>query len=164
MLKKFITLSFLALLLASLISPTPAPVMASVQSALAAGDLTLVGQAGGVTTAVVYSGGKLFFNVGPRVAMMDASTLSAPVKPETYGAILPGIPEDIKAANGYLYVAMGYDGVAILSTSTLQIVAAQALPDNAYAYALAVGGHRLYIAAGDLGIVSYDLGLAKNTL
>ena len=61
---KLFTLSLLVLLLASLVAPalvqaTPTAVLTS---------LTEVGQAGGVTNAVVLSGGQLYFNVGPRIA------------------------------------------------------------------------------------------------
>jgi hypothetical protein len=155
---KLFVLPLLVALLTSLI----APVM--VQGAVA--DQTVVGQIGGVTNAVVLSGGQLYFNVGPRIVRMAVpnGTPLAPTLPGTYGGILPGIPVDMKVANGFVYVAMGKAGVAVVDGTTLQMLGVQVLPSTAFASAVAVGPQRLYVAAGNTGIVSYNLGSDKKTL
>jgi hypothetical protein len=158
-------LVFLVILMVSLLSATAVPTAAAVWAPQApATGPTLAGQAGGVTTTVGFSEGQLYFNVGPRIARMAASKLHAPALPAAYSEILPGIPEDIKVANGYVYVALGSDGVAIVSATTLKLASIQELPGDDFAYAVAVGSQRLYVAAGSAGIVAYDLGPGKNTL
>jgi len=134
---------------------------------------TVVGQVGGVTNAVAYYDNYIYFNVGPRLASMAISSAQPgqPVKPQRYGAILPGVPQDIKVANGYLYLALGSAGVAVVNPGTLGIVAYAALPEDAQGSGadavmsvsnIAVASRYLYGAAGISGIVAYDLGPTKN--
>ena len=132
---------------------------------------TVVGQVGGVTNAVAYYDNYIYFNVGPRLASMAISSAQPgqPFKPERYGAILPGIPQDIKVGNGYLYLALGNAGVAVVSPSTLGLVAYAALPEAAQGNGdalmsvsnIAVASRYLYGAVGSSGIVAYDLGPSK---
>lgn len=134
---------------------------------------TVVGQIGGVTNAVAYYDNYLYFNVGSRLASMAVSSAQPgqPFKPERYGPILPGVPQDIKVANGYLYLALGNAGVAVVSPATLGIVGYAALPEDAQGSGadavmsvsnIAVASRYLYGAAGVSGIVAYDLGPSKN--
>jgi hypothetical protein len=155
---KFFVLPLLVALLTSLIAPV------LVRGAVAS--QTVVGQIGGVTNAVVLSGGQLYFNVGPRIVRMTVPDGSpwAPSLPGTYGGILPGIPVDIKVANGFVYVAMGRAGVAVVDGASLQPLGVLILPSTAYAAAVAVGPERLYVAAATAGIVSYNLGSDNKTL
>jgi hypothetical protein len=118
----------------------------------------------------VYSNGQLYFSVGPRIARMavSAATPGTPTLPPVYSSILPGIPVDLKVANGAVYVAIGTAGVAVVDATTLAITSNLVLPSTsfgpAYANAVAVGSQRLYVAAGDAGIVAYDLGVDLKTL
>ncbi len=130
------------------------------------GDPIPIGQIGGTTSTVAFNGGNLYFNVGPRLARMaiSDSTPLTPTLPPTYGGILAGIPEDIKVANGYLYVALGQSGVAVVDPVTLQALSVQQLPGAAFANAVAVSSQRLYVAGGADGIFAYDLGVDKKTL
>jgi hypothetical protein len=134
---------------------------------------TVVGQIGGVTNAVAYYDNYVFFNVGPRLASMAIASAQPgqPVKPERYGPILPGVPLDIKVANGYLYLALGNAGVAVVNPGTLAIVGYADLPEIAQGNGvdasmsisnIAVASRYLYGAAGISGIVAYDLGPSKN--
>ena len=134
---------------------------------------TVVGQVGGVTNAVAYHDSYLFFNVGPRLASMAVTSAQPgqPFKPERYSAILPGVPQDIKVANGYLYLALGSAGVAVIDPGTLAIVGYADLPEDAQGNGvdalmsvsnIAVTSRYLYGAAGISGIVAYDLGASKN--
>jgi hypothetical protein len=127
---------------------------------------SLVGQVGGVTNVTAYDNGQLYFNVGPRIARMavSAETPAAPTKPETYGGILPGIPQDIKIANGYLYLALGYGGVAVVDEITLQPLSVQSVPSTTFVSHVAVGASMLYAAAGYNGILQYNLGGDNKTL
>ena len=142
-------------------------VQAQGQAALsAATDPVPSGQIGGVTTAIAYSGGQLYFNVGPRLARLTVSAAAplTPTLPGVYGGLLPGVPEDIKVANGFAYVALGEAGVAVVDIATLSTLTVQTLPLTGTATALAVGPQRLYVAAGLDGIIAYDLGADKKTL
>jgi hypothetical protein len=134
---------------------------------------TVVGQVGGVTNAVAYYDSYIYFNVGPRLASMAISSAQPgqPFKPQRYGAVLPGVPQDIKVANGYLYLALGSAGVAVVNPGTLGIVGYAALPEDAQGSGadavmsvsnIAVASRYLYGAAGISGIVAYDLGPSKN--
>ena len=160
---RFSALLLIVFLLTSFISPA-LPVKAF--SALTAADPVQVGQIGGVTNVVFLDGNHLFFNVGPRMVRMDVSPASpgAPIAPGAYGGILPGVPVDIKVSNGFIYLAMGRAGVAIVNATSLLVIASQTLPGNNYANAIAVGRNYLYAAAGSSGIVSYNLGTGKNQL
>lgn len=137
----------------------------------------VIGQIGGVTKVVAYDedNGYLFFNVGPRLARMTltAADPAHPVQPAIYSAVLPGIPEDIELSNGYLYVALGEAGIAIVDPLTLQLASVEELPEDMlginftfelFASDLAIGARYLYVAVGRAGILAYDLGLNKNTL
>ena len=160
---KLFTLSLLLMLLTTLVAPIPT----RAGPGIAAGpSLSLVGQIGGVTNAVVFSGGQLFTNIGPRIARMAISQADpeAPALPPTLGGILPGVPEDLKLANGYLYLALGEAGVAVVDLTTLNAVSVQALPFQGFASAVAVGSQRLYAAVGTAGILAYDLGSDRKTL
>jgi uncharacterized repeat protein (TIGR01451 family) len=123
-----------------------------------------VGQIGGVTNAVVLDGTNLFFHVGPRIARsaISASTPLSPTQP-ALGDILPGVPVDLKVANGYLYVAMGSAGVAVVDATTLNPLSMQKLPAGS-AVAVAVGPQHLFVAAETAGIVVYDIGGDNKTL
>ena len=158
---KLFIVPLLVLLLTAGFAPTPGLALPATGS-----DPTQIGQLGGVTTAVAYSGGQLYFNVGPRIARMavSASAPDKPLKPGAYGGMLPGIPGDIKVANGNVYVAMGAAGVAVVDADTLQVVSAQELPNADLALEVAAGSQYLYVAAGNTGIVVYDLGPNKATL
>ena len=125
---RFLLGVFAILCLFAVASTTPA--YADSQSVL---HPTVVGQVGGVTNAVAYYDNYLFFNVGPRLASMALSSAQPgqPFKPERYGPTLPGVPQDIKVANGYLYLALGNAGVAVVNPGTLGIVGYVALPENA---------------------------------
>ena len=133
---------------------------------------TVVGQVGGVTNAVAYYDNYIYFNVGPRLASMAISSAQPgqPFKPERYGGVLPGVPQDIKVANGYLYLALGSGGVAVVNPGTLGIVGYAALPEDTQGSTdalmsvsnIAVTSRYLYGAAGVSGIVAYDLGPSKN--
>ncbi len=161
--KKFPILLLIVVLLTSLGSPVrPAQAL----SVLTPADPVRVGQLGGVTNTVVFNGNQLFFNVGPRIVRLDvpAGSPGAPAKPGIYSDILPGIPVDIKVANGFIYMAMGVKGVAIVDAASMLIVANLALPLNSYANAIAVGRNYLYVAAGNTGIIYYNLGPTKNQL
>ena len=135
---------------------------------------TVVGQAGGVTNAVAYYGSHIYFNIGPRLASMavTSSQPDKPFKPERYGPILPGVPQDIKIANGYLYLALGNAGVAVVNPDTLGIVSYVDLPESAVGDVdaamsvsnIAVGSRYLYGAAGSSGILVFDLGSNKHAL
>ena len=137
-------------------------------SALLAAESIPTGQIGGVTTVMAWDNNNLFFNVGPRLARVSVSAASplTPTLPAAYGGILPGIPEDIKIANGYAYVALGRAGVAVVDATTLQVVNTQPLTVTASAVAVAVGttnGH-LYLATGSNGIIEYAIDLDHTTL
>ena len=134
---------------------------------------TVVGQVGGVTNAVAYYDNYLYFNVGPRLASMAVSSAEPgqPFKPQRYGPVLPGVPQDIKVANGYLYLALGNAGVAVVNPGTLGIVGYATLPEDAQGGGadgamsvsnIAVASRYLYGAAGVSGIVAFDLGPSKN--
>jgi hypothetical protein len=142
---KWSVFPLLLLLLVSLLGPAAV-------SAAPVATPTIIGQVGGASNAVVYGGGQLYVNIGPRLIRLAAANLAAPGLPPTFGPILPGIPEDLELANGYLYAALGREGVAIIDTQTLQPVASRLLPGGAFAAAVAVGSQRLYVAAGDAGI------------
>ncbi len=164
---KLFILPLLVLLLTSNLSPASGLAVPGGLAAPGTGsDPTQIGQLGGVTKAVAYDAGMLYFNVGPRIARMavSATAPNKPLKPETVGGMLPGIPEDIKVANGNVYVAMGADGVAVVDASTLQVMGVQQLPTIDPALDLAVGSQYLYVAAGNTGIVIYDLGPDKTSL
>ncbi len=124
----------------------------------------VVGQIGGVTNVTAISTtGQLYTNVGPRVVKMALST-STPGAP-VYGPILPGVPQDLKLANGFVYVALGPAGVAVLDGTTLALLSRASLPTGAGpAMAVAVGAQRLYVATGTTGVLGYSLGTAKNQL
>lgn len=143
-------------------------VPATAPAAPTAGASIPAGQIGGATTAIVMAGGNLYFNVGPRIARTAVSNSAplTPTLPAAYSGILPGIPEDIKFANGYLYIALGRAGVAVVDATTLEIVNTQPLSGTASATALAIGansGH-LYLATGLNGIVEYSIELDHVTL
>ncbi len=160
---KLFTLSLLLMLLTTLAAPIPTRAGPGIA---ASPSLNLVGQIGGVTNAVVYSEGQLFTNIGPRIAGMAISD-SDPEElalPPTLGGILPGVPEDLKLANGFLYVALGEAGVAVVDSATLNPVNIQPLPFSGFASAVAVGSQRLYVAVGTAGILAYDLGSDRKTL
>lgn len=160
---KLSILVLLSLLATSILAP------AIVQAVPTAANAAIpVGQIGGVTNAAVFSGGQLYFNVGPRIAKMTVTSPLTP-QPAVYGDILPGIPEDIKVANGYVYIAMGRAGVAIVDATTLATVGTQALPmTDTLASAVAVSSNsatrHLYVAVGLAGIVEYSLGADNKTL
>ncbi|MFN8595076.1 MAG: hypothetical protein U0559_02695 [Anaerolineae bacterium] len=127
-----------------------------------------IGQIGGVTTAMAWNNGNLFFNVGPRIARLavSAATPLTPTLPAAYGGILPGIPEDMKIANGYVYVALGRAGVAVVDATTLEVVNTLPLTVTASATAIAVGttnGH-LYLATGSNGVIEYAIDFDHTTL
>ncbi len=134
---------------------------------------TVLGQVGGVTNAVAYYDNYIYFNVGPRLASMAIASgqPGQPVKPARYGAILPGVPQDIEVVNGYLYLALGNAGVAVVNPGTLGIVSYAGLPEDAQGSGtdavmsvsnIAVASRYLYGAVGSSGIVAYDLGPSKN--
>ena len=125
-----------------------------------------VGQIGGAANAVVFNSGNLYFNIGPRIARLAVLSTAplTPTLPAAYGDILPGVPTDIKIANGYLYVALGKGGVAVVDPATLQTLSLQTLPVPSAAAAVAVGSQQLYVAAGNDGIIGYDLGGDMKTL
>ena len=169
--KKLSVLAILTLVMAV------ALVTASVQAVpLAAPGSIPVGQIGGVTNVTAFvpgaGGGQLYFNVGPRLARVNVSSATplAPALPPAYGPILPGIPEDIKIANGYIYVALGRNGIAIVDASTLATIATQPLTaTNGFASAVAIGTtttpyQHLYVAAGLPGLIEYSLGSDNKTL
>ena len=135
----------------------------------------VIGQTGGVTNAVAYHDSYLFFNIGPRLARVEvpASDPEHPLIPPVYSTILPGIPEDIKIANGYVYLALGTAGIAILDSSTMRLASFEELPDNAFGINfafdlaitdLAVDSRYLYAAVGKAGILVYDLGAGHDGL
>ncbi len=125
--------------------------------------LRVAGQIGGVSNVTALSGGQLYTNVGPRVVKMALST-STPGTP-AYSPILPGVPQDLKVANGFVYVALGPAGVAVLDGATLAIRSLSSLPPGAEpALAVAVGAQRLYVATGTTGVLGYNLGPLKNAL
>lgn len=135
----------------------------------------VIGQAGGVANAVAYQSGNLYFSVGPRLARapVQASDPGHPLIPPVYTAILPGIPEDIKIANNYLYLALGTAGIAILDPTSMRLVNFEELPDHAFGINfdfelavtdVAVDSRYLYAAVGKAGIVVYDLGSSQDRL
>lgn len=135
----------------------------------------VIGQAGGVTNAVAYHGGYLYFSVGPRLGRVSvpSSDPGHPLIPPVYTAILPGIPEDIKIANNYVYLALGPAGIAILDPNSMRVVSFEELPDNAFGINfdfdlavtdLAVDSRYLYAAVGKAGILVYDLGASQDRL
>ncbi len=102
---RFVLMVLLALLLSFVLSSANAQaVPAAMPLATTASDPIPAGQIGGVTTAIMWSDGNLFFNVGPRIVRLAVSAAAplTPTLPAVYGGILPGIPEDMKLANGYL--------------------------------------------------------------
>jgi hypothetical protein len=154
-------LVLLVLLAAAVLLP------ASAQNApTAASNPVLSHQIGGVTSAIAYDNGNLFFNVGPRLVRLavSSSTALAPTLPDVYGPVLPGVPVSIKAANGYLYVALGKGGVAVVDETSLETLSVQTLPGTASAAAVAVSLQQLYVAAGTTGIIGYGIGSDKKTL
>jgi hypothetical protein len=158
---------FILLVAVFLLTSLGSPVMpARANPTLTPADPIQVGQIGGVTNAVALNGDHLYFNVGPRIVRMDipAASPGEPTKPGAYSGILPGIPVDIKVANGFIYAAMGTAGVAIVDESSLQPVISKTLPLDEYASAVAVGPQDLYVAAGSTGIAYFDLGAGKNEL
>lgn len=135
----------------------------------------VVGQIGGVAKTMAFNGDYVFFNIGPRIARMLISSADPahPTAPPLYSDILPGVPEDIKYAHGYLYVAMGEAGLAIIDPNTLGLLDTEELPEDTlgigfafelFASDLAVGSRYLYVATGRAGILAYDLGASKNTM
>jgi len=120
---------------------------------------TLQGQwAKGPTFAVaVQNNGKLYFGNGSE--FVSGSVSSAGSISRAGSVILPGAPKDIEisSSGNYAYVAMGYEGVAVVDIQTAsdpKIVNVLTRPDNQFeAKAVAKSGNRLYIAGGSSGLL-----------
>jgi hypothetical protein len=155
---KLLTLPLVLMLLIAQAAPI------TVQAAGGAPTLLLAGQIGGVSRVTAYSGGQMYTNFGPRVVRLPLplTTTAAPSAPAAYSPVLPAIPQDLKVANGFVYVALGAYGVRVLNATSLAIVGAGALPSGSDpATALAVGPQSLYLAAGNTGIIVYSLVVDK---
>lgn len=101
--------------------------------------------------------GHVYFGDGSE--FVCATIRSGGVISELGRVVLPGAPKDIElSANGpYAYVAMGYQGVAVVdisASSDPQLIHVLDRQDNPFeAKAVAKSGSRLYIAAGSGGLM-----------
>lgn len=120
-----------------------------IETAPVSGTLKLVGQLGGVTNAIDFSGQYMYMGLGARLAVYDVSDAANPVL-ITVGADLPGIVEDLQVAGQYLYVALGKEGLLIFDladpTSPVEI---SHVSLNGYSTSLAKG----VIVSGTLAFV-----------
>ena len=108
----------------------------------------LEGHLGGATTTVAVEGSLAYIGEGPRLAILDISSLGAPVLVGRTPA-LPDLVEGVAVSGGYAYVADGDAGLWIVDVSDPGTPAVTGGCDTpGHAYALAVAGSYAYVADG----------------
>jgi hypothetical protein len=110
----------------------------------------LVGHIGGATWAVAAQGNYAYVGEGPRLAVLDISDPTAPVKVgET--SPLSGVIQDIAAAGDYVYAAGGYSyyaGLHIINVADPSAPATVGFYDAPGSRDVAVAGNYGYVANG----------------
>lgn len=108
--------------------------------------LDLIGQVGGVSTAVTLAGHYAYVGVGPRLHILD---ISDPARPFLVGQspVWHSLVSDIAVVGNYAYVAAGYGGLHILDISDLATpVEVASYDDEGVAESVVVQDSYVYIA------------------
>ncbi len=118
-------------------------------------NVELVGQVGGLTSAVAVEGNLAYVGVGQQLLVVDVSD---PTTPTVIGRILIPAPVwDIALANGLAYVANGYGGLRVVDISDPAAPQEVGFYSSSWsALGVAVSGHYAYIAA-DTGLRIVDI-------
>ena len=125
--------------------PLPMP-QAGVAAQQQAQSVALVGQIGGLTSAVAIQDSYAYIGVGPRLVVLDVAD---PAKPVVVGqtGVLPGVVQDVAVAGDYAYVAAAYSGLRIVNVSNPAAPTEAGYCDTpGTAYGVAVAGNYAYVA------------------
>ncbi len=119
---------------------------------------TLQGRWAKGPTYAVASGADNHVYFGNGAELICATVNNAGEVSQIGSLVLPGVPKDIEISDsGFAYVAMGYQGVAVVDIRTAsdpQLVSRLTRPDDPFdALALSLSGSHLYIAAGAQGLL-----------
>ncbi len=107
--------------------------------------VSVTGSIGGRCSAVAVSGSTVYLGCGSTLEVWDATVPTAPVR---IGALrLPGVIEDLAAANGWVYAAAAAAGVQIVDASQpAQPLHRATFDSSGFARRVTLDGNLLYVA------------------